>query len=71
MLALMNHTKQKAQEGDAETQNIYEQIALAREMDQLHEELDGNGEPANEPQTTGDDASMQDASDEPQKDDQA
>eukprot|EP00971_Amphidinium_carterae_P351212 6491977-Amphidinium_carterae.1 len=62
LLALMNYTKQKAQEGDQEAQSIYEQIEIAREMDQLNEEMDGNGEPASELPTAGDDASMHDAS---------
>eukprot|EP00971_Amphidinium_carterae_P217390 4315744-Amphidinium_carterae.1 len=53
MLALLNYTKQKAQEGDQETQTIYEQIEITRKMDQLQEELDGNGVPASEPQNAG------------------
>eukprot|EP00971_Amphidinium_carterae_P057856 1144285-Amphidinium_carterae.1 len=57
----MNYTKQKAQEGDQEAQTIYEQIELEREMDQLEHDLDGNGEPANELQSNGGDASMHDA----------
>eukprot|EP00971_Amphidinium_carterae_P076297 1506858-Amphidinium_carterae.1 len=68
MIALMAYTKQKAQEGDQEAQTIYEQVELARKMDRLDQELDGNGEPANEHQSTGGDASMHDASEEPQED---
>eukprot|EP00971_Amphidinium_carterae_P272864 5415562-Amphidinium_carterae.1 len=71
MLALLNYTKQKAQEGDQEAQTIYEQIEITREMDQLQEELDGNGAPASEPLNAGEDASMHDASEEPQEEDQA
>eukprot|EP00971_Amphidinium_carterae_P294113 5839667-Amphidinium_carterae.1 len=48
LFALMAYTRQRAQEGDQEAQTICEQVALAREMDRLDEELDGNGEPANE-----------------------
>eukprot|EP00971_Amphidinium_carterae_P272566 5410076-Amphidinium_carterae.1 len=40
-------------------------------MDRLQAELDGDGEPANETQNAGDDASMHDASEEPQRDDHA
>eukprot|EP00971_Amphidinium_carterae_P075320 1488465-Amphidinium_carterae.3 len=38
-------------------------------MEQLDADFDGNGEPANEDQTAGDDASMHDASEELQEDD--
>eukprot|EP00971_Amphidinium_carterae_P228688 4536114-Amphidinium_carterae.1 len=63
----MNYTKQRAHEGDQEAQAIYEQLELKREMDQLEHELDGNGEPANELQSNGGDASMNDPSEEPQE----
>eukprot|EP00971_Amphidinium_carterae_P248009 4924452-Amphidinium_carterae.1 len=62
MLALLNYTRQKAQDGDQEAQTIYEQIEIAREMEQPDADLDGNGDPSNEDQTAGDDASMPDAS---------
>eukprot|EP00971_Amphidinium_carterae_P037285 732842-Amphidinium_carterae.1 len=68
MIALMAYTKQKAQEGDQEAQSIYEQVELTREMDRLDEGLDGNGEPANETQSAGGDASTHHANDEPQED---
>eukprot|EP00971_Amphidinium_carterae_P153939 3052715-Amphidinium_carterae.1 len=52
----------EGKEGDREAQNIYEQISLSREMEQLQTDLEGNGEPATENNLlAGEDASMQDA----------
>eukprot|EP00971_Amphidinium_carterae_P123537 2446663-Amphidinium_carterae.1 len=65
LLALLAYTKQRAQDGDQEAQTIYEQVELAQDLDQLDQELAGTGEPANELQSNGEDASMLDASEEP------
>eukprot|EP00971_Amphidinium_carterae_P340346 6478649-Amphidinium_carterae.1 len=65
LLALLAYTKQRAQDGDQEAQTIYEQVELAREMDQLDQDLDGTGEPANELLSNGGDVSMQEASEGP------